>query len=905
MLALLCPTLFFGQGETNNWYFGNGAGIQFNPDGSVTGLTDGQIDTIEGCATISDPLGNLLFYTDGITVYDRNHQVMENGRGLYGDPSSTQSALIVPRPGSPIIYYIFTVDTSVQQGDVDNGLNYSVVDISMNSGAGAITQKNIRLLGDCSEKITAVLRDCSDQSIWLITLADNNGGPNPFNTYHAFEISTTGVATTSIRSTFPDLAIQDARGNLKVSPDGTKIVSANGDFGLYSYDFDAATGQLSNQERISISAPHKVPYGVEFSPNGQFLYVHASNDLLEATGHFSNLLQYDMLSQNISASEVILDSRPLYRGGLQLADNGKIYRTISQNYFIGTSYLGVINNPNVKGVASNYQHNAISLNGRVSGQGLPPFIQSFFSKIDLILNPDGSTASTVSLCGNESLVLQTELIPGATYFWEKDGVPFENLTENILEIQSTDADDSGRYRLSITTTDPSECPIIGEATVTIEPIPEANNIELVQCDVDIQNSTDGLTVMDLKQVEQNPDVTYLYYETIADMENNTPIQNPQNYGNTNSFDQIIYYRVVNNLGCGNSGEIAIHVQPIVFNGPENTFYSCDEDATDNVLIGIFDLEEIKNTTYPDSEVSFYSSLEDVSLEKNELLNLYATESETVYVRLENANQCQDVLEISLMVNPTPLFSLEPSYLICTDNPSLTIDAPEGFDIYTFYKIVGSSEELISTTQQIEIFEIGQYALDVGYTYNQNGNTTVCESRFEFTVLPSNIAIIEDLLVADFSDNNTVQIEVSGDGDYEFSLDGENYQEPNFFENVPAGLSTVFVRDKNGCGISEELISVLGYPKFFTPNNDGYNDTWQLIGIDDRFQGDSFIAIYDRFGKQMAQIGADGTGWNGTYNGTMLPSSDYWFKVSMANGREFKGHFTLKDKNIDDLLVGKS
>ena len=122
IFMLLVFAMAYGQDETANWYFGRGAGLQFNNDGSVTPLTDGKITTEEGCASISDKSGNLLFYTDGITVYNKSHEIMLNGTGLYGDPSSTQSAIIVPDPADRNLFYIFTVDTSIREGDPDFGL---------------------------------------------------------------------------------------------------------------------------------------------------------------------------------------------------------------------------------------------------------------------------------------------------------------------------------------------------------------------------------------------------------------------------------------------------------------------------------------------------------------------------------------------------------------------------------------------------------------------------------------------------------------------------------------------------------------------------------------------------------------------------------------------------------------
>ncbi|MDP5077165.1 MAG: hypothetical protein NWQ19_03675, partial [Nonlabens sp.] len=127
------------QLQASNWYFGFNAGINFDPNtGAVTPLTNGQVSTNEGCATISDENGGLLFYTDGSFVYDRSHQIMQNGQGLRGNPSSTQSAIIIPKPLDPNIYYIFTVDTAAT-GGADSGLHYYEVDMTLNGGFGAVT----------------------------------------------------------------------------------------------------------------------------------------------------------------------------------------------------------------------------------------------------------------------------------------------------------------------------------------------------------------------------------------------------------------------------------------------------------------------------------------------------------------------------------------------------------------------------------------------------------------------------------------------------------------------------------------------------------------------------------------------------------------------------------------------
>ncbi|HIC32251.1 MAG TPA: hypothetical protein EYO76_10070, partial [Flavobacteriaceae bacterium] len=247
---LLLASFAYCQNEAANWYFGNNAGINFNTStNTVTTLTDGQLATDEGCTSISDGNGDLLFYTDGIVVYNKNHQIMDNGIDLKGNPSSTQSAIIIPKPQDPDIYYIFTVDTEYNSNP-DEGFHYSEVDMTANAGLGAVTtNKNINLLNNTSEKLSAVLKDCQTGSIWVVTFADINGGENN-NSIYAYEVTTAGVNTTPVISTF-NIFTPERRGYLKFSPDGTKIACANVGAGLYLFDFDTTTGQASNFQQVN------------------------------------------------------------------------------------------------------------------------------------------------------------------------------------------------------------------------------------------------------------------------------------------------------------------------------------------------------------------------------------------------------------------------------------------------------------------------------------------------------------------------------------------------------------------------------------------------------------------------------------------------------------------------------
>jgi WD40 repeat protein len=331
----------YAQGEANIWYFGYNAGLDFN-SGVPVALTDGKLQTIEGCATISNSLGQLLFYTDGITVWNKNHQVMSNGTGLMGHSSSTQSAIIVPKPGNPSIYYLFTVTNT---GNPD-GLRYSEVDMSLNAGLGNVTSnKNILLFTPTCEKLTAV-KSSNGDAFWVVSHAFGD------NRFLAYNVTAAGVNLAPIISNTGTAIIATSElndetiGYLKFSPDGTKLISCNFISNVELFDFDAATGFINNPKTVKLKEEN---YGVEFSPSGKIAYVSVSKY------GSSYLYQYDLTANDILSSQRMLmtkDSNQL--AALQIAVDGKIY-------IAGWKKFSVINNPDVFGTGCNVQFDAISL----------------------------------------------------------------------------------------------------------------------------------------------------------------------------------------------------------------------------------------------------------------------------------------------------------------------------------------------------------------------------------------------------------------------------------------------------------------------------------------------------------------------------------------------------------------
>ncbi len=418
-------------------------------------------------------------------------------------------------------------------------------------------------------------------------------------------------------------------------------------------------------------------------------------------------------------------------------------------------------------------------------------------------------------------------------------------------------------------------------------------INLVQCDVDELNSLDGITRINLEQTflgENNVEISY--YQSINDRNANRPINTPQDYTNQIPFNDRVYYRVVSQT-CETTGEIALEINPTVISlNTTSPIMVCAENDNSSISKGIFNLENIRQASYAGLDVTFYANRTDLSLEQNPLEGNLISSSKTLFVRIETSNQCQGVEEIELLVNPIPNIELEESYQVCTDGQPLIIQAPNNFDSYKWYNLDTSPPTEIANTPQVSISESGNYQLEVSTNYETNGQSNTCFASSDFIVTASNRAIIENIKIQDASDVNSFEVFVRGDGDYEFSIDNQNYQNESFFENAPAGFFTVYVRDKKGCGISQEDIAIIGFPKFFTPNGDGVNDIWQIIGVNEELLNTS-INIYDRYGKLLQQFRARDLGWNGTFQGRKAPAADYWFTINFLDREKFRGHFTLK------------
>lgn len=822
------------QGEANNWYFGDGAGIRFLNNGSVVPLDGSAMETNEGCSTISDVNGNLLFYTDGRNVWDRNHIKMPNGdynagTGLLGDPSSSQSGLIIPNKNNPNIYYIITVDephhenaavfpgqftgtyTDAAGGTVpdaddgfNNGVNYSIVDLSIigpNGSTGDVITRNTPLVTydaalideikyKCSEKITAVKANTAN-GYWVITQF--------INKFYSFYVDDTGVNATPVITEIDPIVTtsgyrRNAIGYLKASPDGKKIAIAHMQRGgtpggeatngaVYLYDFDDATGVVSNAVVISTNT---APYGIEFSAEAKKLYV--SYDAVPQQG--SNLSQYDLLSGDVAASRIIIASTS-QSGALQLGPNGKIYRARAQS-----PSIDVINNPEETGNLCNFQtggQDAAAANGATCSLGLPQFITSFFR----------ASLTVESTCLGEltQFMLDVNDVVDSISWDFGDGTPLFT-QQNPGQLTTTHQYQSaGNFTVTATLTIGTEVRIIN-GNVIISAVPVANiPVNIAVCDPE----NDGTATFDF----------------------------------TNTTQQI--------TGTQNAAQYSV------------SYYTSQADAdVGSQPVGV---NNYVNTSDP----------------------------QTLFARIQNNDNaaCYATTSFEVSTLATPDIITEDTATVCQNGSSqIVLDAG----------IVGTSggySYLWSTGKTTPLVTVNQPG-----TYTVTVSNGTCDKVRTITVTASDTAVISSVIVNDITLSNTVTINVipavNVATTFLYSLDMPNgpFQPSNLFENVSPGFHTVYVSDNNNCGTVSQDISVISVPRFFTPNGDSVNETWDINGINPNFYQDSKILIFDRYGKLLADLDPTGPGWDGTYNGQVLPATDYWYVITFSSGRIVKGHFAL-------------
>ncbi|PZR18846.1 MAG: hypothetical protein DI539_16180 [Flavobacterium psychrophilum] len=366
---------------------------------------------------------------------------------------------------------------------------------------------------------------------------------------------------------------------------------------------------------------------------------------------------------------------------------------------------------------------------------------------------------------------------------------------------------------------------------------------------------------------------------------------PMDNGNNSIFSGLVpgKYEFLVEDACGFVGTIEVDIRQL----PELTnahdpgdMLFCVEAATSSTE---FDLETqtpliLENQPAALYTVTYHLSEQDAEGGVNAIPTLHTNTSnpQTIYARLvhRHISLCHDVVSFNLRISEYPVIKMKRDYILCTEDNQIVLHADSGFNNYQW--------STGATTSSIVVKKAGDYWVKVGNEYDG----FICETTADITVTASGPAEAWSVEIQDWTDNqNSIRINVTeGQGNYEYSLDDDFYQDEPIFTHLQPGIYTVYIRDKNGCGMVSEKLALLNYPKFFTPNGDGINEKWRLEYS--WFEPEARIFIYDRYGKLITGFTPQQEGWDGMLNGKPLPSTDYWFVVYRKDGRIHRGHFSM-------------
>lgn len=842
--------------EGNIWYFGEGAGLNFNVSPPQP-LTNGALFSIEGCASVCNKNGNLLFYTDGLTVYNRNHLAMPNGTGLLGNWSTTQSAIIIPNPGDSNLFYIFTADCS--ENNFVNGYNFSVVDMRLDGGLGNITaQKNINLYSPSTERLTAV-KAANGIDYWVITKGfDNNrftaykvdcNGLNPIPV-----ISNVGVPHTDNISQFTGC------GQLKASPNGKKIcVAISWPVAMAElFDFDNNTGVLSNPIDLTGYNPgYGFIYGIEFSPNSKLMYV--------STGFDKTINQYDISSNNaatINASKITFSTNSLYPIGLQLTPDKRIAVAVPFS-----PQLTVINNPDVYGTGCNLSLNAIDLAGRLSRSGFPAYIASFFDVSNHINFTSSFIDCHVQFNGT------TDLAGSLTWNWD-----FGDGTLGTGQVVNHSYRQVGTYNVTLKVRSSSTvCSLPLSDSFVINKSITINNVFAVDYD---HNAAC------VNQPVQFNDNTVLTVGNITartwNFDDGSPSTNTLNPLHTFTNPGVYNVKLlISTSGICNADsmikQVYIDTRPTIVFTHGNGCINKPVQFTDNSV----------NATGAISQWKWYFGDGDSSVLKDPLHTYLNYGNYNVQLQVTSAHGCAAApVSKPIVIETKPVAAFDVQFA-CLDKTTLFSSSSSN----TFGNIVshawnfgdGSNSGLVNPTHQYAT--AGNYNVSLTVA-TQNGCSTTLVKPID-VVMPFAYAGPDTIVV--YGQPYQLQGIGSGSGTYSWTpaagLSNAAIANPiaRLLQDERFILTTT---SAGGCVATDDVfIKVVTdfdvyIPTAFTPNGNNNNDL--LIPYPVGIKQLNYFRVFNRYGQLIYSTKQFGTGWDGKINGKLQPVGTYVWMLQAVN-----------------------
>lgn len=828
LFCILCAYSLHAQKYFNNWNFGNGAALSFNTSPPKV-LTNSKLHSYEGCSSISDSMGNLLFYTNGENIWNKNHDTMKNGFGLLGHNSSTQSALIVKQPGNANIYYIFTsdlVDHYLDTNQENYGVNYSIVDIKLNNGLGEVISKNNLLFKNSNEKLTAV-KHSNGQDIWIATIKRFT------DSIFIYKLSDTGLSNPIIYKnnghkigyvdgSYSSQIDKEGTGQMKFSPIGNYLAYVELNSGrldtnyIHLFDFNNNNGTLSNYKRIisfdKIIFAHQGSakiYGLEFSPNEKYIYY--SKLYFDNCGIFQ--LPINKIKHNINVNQIktkldISTFNPSFFA-LQLAPNGKIYIANRADTF-----LSVINNPDSLGLKSNFEFRAVSLKNKKSTIGLPNCVQS---QIYLPIQIETDTS-----CTADSTKITLKYTDVQKIKWQLgDG----NIKESTTNVIKHFYKDTGTYKIIAIVTLPNggDTIIYGNIFITKIPKPNLGNDTILCPNAQVV----------IKDINNTINMGCLW--NTKDTTKTITVHKAGAYILTNRYKYCTLADTIN---------ISIGKNPMVYIGNDTAF--CHAFSIDlNAGVGY------KYYQWNTGQTNY-----NITIDKQ---GLY-------HVKVADSNYCETADTIDIKQLPPPKITITQDTILC-DRVKLTVIAQKGI------KYLWSNND---TGAIANAYTKGNYWVRAYHPFCYNADTIAVNQMPKPEIFIGNDTIIcknhwlkapiaQNYLWSNGSSSNSINVTETG---------------------------TYWVRIKqNNCFnsdtiILEECLELSDYiPTAFTPNADGTNNEFMPIIFNSK---QIKLQIYNRWGELIYQEISNQPSWNGNYLNQACQEGIYLYQLSITDlkGRKY-------------------
>lgn len=918
--------LVCGQLENNNWFFGYNNGLNFS--GATPTTIPGSLNTFEGCASISDASGNILFYTDGRSVYNRNNVFMTNGNNtLLGNSTTTSSAVIVPKPCSNVEFYIFTVDYIYGT----NGLNYSVVNMDDN-GDGTIQATelgqvqwptiNTNLAGPTGEKICAV-KKANGIDFWI---AATKSGTNNF---YVYEITSAGVNSTPlIQPLGPTIVSSNTNGYMKFSPDGTKLVRAdyNPNTRVTLFNFNNATGVISSPTSLTAGLSNigwgDGFYGVEFSPNSQKVYF-ASMSINNGLGN--GYIYEATISPSFTGSTLagtIPNSGGGYSvGALQLTSETPQRILIAKD---GEQSLAAITNPNVGLIAnpSNLTISAVPLLNTCA-LGLPTFIAGTIGS-----NNVPSIVGQTEYCEGEAISLTGGNLVSGNYQWTGPNGFTSN--QQTITIPNSTTNAAGTYTLSIVN---SFCPnssnsvqliihnlptfdlgsdtiICNNQSITFNPpsfstytwnvpitngvpySPSVGNNELTLTVTDANGCVNSDTILvtvtasSLANVDAGLDQTICSGDSVflnASMTNSNFTGNWSNNQPDSSFfiptqSTDLIYTATDQFGCQATDTMIITVNQSPIISIDSIIYYCENE------LAILNA----STAQPSDLISWTGSIQ------NNVPFIPTSQQSSYTVTATSVNGCVDSAMVNLVQAENPILNFSFTTEGTCAPVIVSIQNQVNSDVNYFWNF-GTGFDTLNNSSSFEYtywtsgnFQIESVAIDAitGCT-SSTTDTTIIEiggitPTANFTMSPNAInSSNPEIHFTNLSENGSIFTWLFGDNQT------SNEENPNHLFLNPNHDYQVGLIVSNGLGCSDTIYQTLHYledivyyvPNTFTPDQDEFNNEFIPVFTPGYIPNDYLFVIYNRWGEKIFETNDVLIGWDGTYKDFgLVQTGIYTWKV---------------------------